>query len=164
MWRPPLRLAALLGLSLFFLAPALLSRVLALCGARRTALRLAARVQCVWARGILAVLRVEVVLEGELPARPCLVVSNHLSYLDIAVLSAHFPGRFVAKSEIGGWPVLGPLARTVGTIFLVQKRGRDVLRVEHEMARTLEAGVPVVLFPEGHSTRGVRVDRLHSSL
>jgi len=92
------------------------------------------------------------------------VVANHVSYLDIAVLASHFPGRFVAKSEIAGWPVLGPMAATVGTIFVVQKRRRDVVRVEPEMARTLAAGVSVVLFPEGHSTRGLGVDRFHSSL
>jgi 1-acyl-sn-glycerol-3-phosphate acyltransferase len=60
--------------------------------------------------------------------------------------------------------VIGILAATVGTIFLDQRRRRDVVRVEREMARTLAAGVPVVLFPEGHSTRGLGVDRLHGSL
>ncbi|MEQ1894919.1 MAG: lysophospholipid acyltransferase family protein, partial [Planctomycetota bacterium] len=109
-------------------------------------------------------LAMHVTLEGALPERTCLVVANHLSYLDILVLGRFFPGRFVAKSEIAGWPVLGWLARAVGTIFVVQTRPRDVVRVDREMAETLAAGVAVLLFPEGHSTRGLGVDRFKSSL
>jgi 1-acyl-sn-glycerol-3-phosphate acyltransferase len=162
------RFAALLGLNLLFLPLALGTRLVALCGAlcgaRRLALRLAAATQLAWARSLLFVLGVELALEGTAPPGAFLVVANHLSYLDIPVLAALFPGRFVAKSEIAGWPVLGQMAATVGTIFVEQKRRSDVLRVEREMTRTLAAGVPVLLFPEGRSTRGLGVERLHSSL
>src|SRR5262245_42605938 len=164
MLRRPFRLAALCALSTILLLPALVSRFLALLGARRAALRLAAATQARWGAGILAILGTEIDLEGSLPSGACIVVANHLSYFDIPVVSALVRGRFVAKSEIAGWPMLGQLASVVGTIFLVQRRRRDMLRVEEEMRRTLEAGVPVVLFPEGHSTRGLGVDRLHSSL
>jgi 1-acyl-sn-glycerol-3-phosphate acyltransferase len=160
----PLRIAALCALSALLLPLALWSRLLALCGAERAALRLGAALQRRWGRGILAVIGSEVVVEGAPPSGAFVVVSNHLSYLDVPVLAAHFPGRFVAKREIAGWPVFGPLAGAVGTIFLDQDRRRDVVRVQREMARTLAASVSVVLFPEGHSTRGLRVDRLHSSL
>lgn len=164
MLRRPLRFAALLGLCGIFAPLALGSRLLALTGARRAATRFAAATQGRWGCAVLSVLGVELDLEGTPPSGAFVVVANHLSYLDIPVLSALFVGRFVAKSEIARWPVLGQLASTVGTIFVVQKRRRDVVRVEREMARTLAAGVPVVLFPEGHSTRGLGVDRLHSSL
>ena len=160
-----LRRFAILGGLCLALAPlALLSRLCALCGAHRAALRLGARAQRLWGRGVLALLAVEVVLEGERPGASCLVVANHLSYLDIPLLASLFPGRFVAKSEIAGWPFLGTLARSVGTLWVEQQRRRDVVRVDSEMARTLAAGVSVLLFPEGHSTRGLGVDRLHSSL
>lgn len=164
MLRRTLRFAALSSLALLILPAALWSRALALFGAERAAQRCAALALRRWGRGILFVLGIEVVREGAPPSEACLVVANHLSYLDIPVLAAHFPARFVAKNEIAGWPVLGLLAATVGTIFLDQRRRRDVLRVEREMTRTLAAGVAVVLFPEGHSTRGLGVDRLHSSL
>jgi 1-acyl-sn-glycerol-3-phosphate acyltransferase len=158
------RFAGLLALALGFLPAALSTRALRLLGARRAALGLAATVQNAWARSVLAVIGVEIVVDGRAPAGTFLVVANHLSYLDIPVLASLFPGRFVAKSEIAGWPVLGWLARTVGTIFVVQKKTRDMKRVEGEMTETLAAGVAVLLFPEGHSTRGVAVDRLHSAL
>lgn len=148
----------------FFLPCALVSRLLAWAGAARAALRWAAGVQRLWARSFLVVLGIEPVVEGRLPEGACLIVANHLSYVDIPVLAALLPGRFVAKSEVSSWPVLGQLASTVGTIFVQQRKGRDLLRVEREMTRTLAAGVPVLLFPEGRSTRGSAVERFHSSL
>ena len=159
-----LRFPLLFLVSLALLGPALATRALELLGGERAALRSAAAVQRLWARAMLRALGVEVRLEGESPRAGTLVVANHLSYLDILVLAAHVPGRFVAKSEIAGWPGLGQLARSVGTIWVVQRKRMDVLRVDGEMARTLAAGVSVLLFPEGHSTGGVSVDRLHSSL
>jgi 1-acyl-sn-glycerol-3-phosphate acyltransferase len=161
---PPLRFLGLFLVSAVLVVPALATRALALFGARRAALHGAAAVQRCWSRAMLAVLGVDATLEGELPPHACLIVANHLSYLDILVLGRFFPGRFVAKSEIASWPVLGWLARAVGTIFVVQARRRDVVRVDREMAETLAAGVSVVLFPEGHSTRGVVVDRFKSAL
>jgi 1-acyl-sn-glycerol-3-phosphate acyltransferase len=146
------------------LGPVLCARLFARIGPERAALRFAAACQRAWAFGMLAILGVELELVGMPPDGAVLVVSNHLSYLDIPVLARLFPGRFVAKSEIAGWPVLGTLAAMVGTIFVVQKRTRDMVRVQRAMERTLAAGVPVLLFPEGHSTRGLGVDRLHSSL
>jgi 1-acyl-sn-glycerol-3-phosphate acyltransferase len=128
------------------------------------ALALGARTQRWWARGLLRGLGLELALSGVPPERPCLVVANHLSYCDIAVLGTLFPGRFVAKSEIAAWPILGQLARLAGTIFVVQARKKDVLRVDREIARTLAAGFSVVLFAEGGSSRGATVERLKSAL
>jgi len=158
------RFSALCLYSLALAAPALGVWLAARALGGAGPLRAAARLQGLWARGMLRCLGVESVLEGELAQGPRLIVANHLSYLDVLVLGALLPGRFVAKSEIAGWPVLGVLARLVGTIFVVQARRRDVVRVDRAMARTLAAGVSVLLFPEGHSTRGAGVDRFHSSL
>ena len=69
------------------------------------------------ARAILKVLDIETQVEGQPPT--CgLVVSNHLSYLDIIIISATMPCFFVAKMEIGSWPFFGRAARSGGTIFL----------------------------------------------
>ncbi len=161
------RLVLALAVSLSLLPLAFLARVLALVdlgGLGRASLRTGAFAQRLWGRGMLFALRVQLEVEGAPPRETYLVVANHVSYLDILVLASLFPGRFVAKSEITGWPVLGELARLAGTIFVVQRRRKDVVRVEREIARTLAAGVPVLLFPEGWASRGVTVERLHSSL
>ena len=102
-------------------------------------------------------------VEGQPPA--CgLVVSNHLSYLDIIIISAAMPCFFVAKMEIGGWPFFGKAARTGGTIFLDRSSLASAMSVAEQMTERLRLPVPVLLFPEGTSTDGAEVLRFHSRL
>lgn len=143
---------------------AFLTRILAWVGLHDASLRRGAWIQRWWARGVRRALGVELRVEGRPPEQATLVVANHLSYLDILVLGSITPGRFVAKSEIAGWPVFGELSRSVGTLFISQKKRRDVLRVAEEMERTLTAGVPVILFPEAAASRGATIAPFKSSL
>ena len=102
-------------------------------------------------------------VEGQPPT--CgLVVSNHLSYLDIIIISAAMPCFFVAKMEIGGWPFFGKAARTGGTIFLDRSSLASAMSVAEQMTARLRLPVPVLLFPEGTSTDGAEVLRFHSRL
>lgn len=143
------------------LAPRLLLNPL---GRRAAAMRWAARVQRWWGRGCLAACGVRVEGGGTPHLGPALIAANHLSYLDIFLLASLQPVRFVAKSEIAGWPVMGRLSRGAGTLFIRQAERRDVRRIGDLMEETLRAGVSVVLFPEGKATRGERVEKLHSPL
>lgn len=86
-----------------------------------------------------------------------LLVSNHLSYLDILVFSALAPCVFVSKKEVRSWPVYGWLARLAGTIFVDRNRLADAHQANLRMARTLSEGSVVVLFPEGTSSDGTAV-------
>jgi 1-acyl-sn-glycerol-3-phosphate acyltransferase len=158
------RLAALLLVTAVLFPLGLLSRVPRRFGAREAGMRWGARVQSWWGRICLPLMGVRIERRGEAPPEQVLLAANHLSYLDIIVLGALFPCRFVAKSEIAGWPLVGLLSRSVGTIFVRQARRRDLRRVGELMDETLHAGVSVVLFPEGRATRGVRIEKLHSSL
>lgn len=169
--RALLRLQALAVANACLFPFGLLTRLPALVGSEPLALRAGARVQQAWSwtNAKLVGLRIEVERdpdEGEgIAAQPGhLVVSNHCSYLDILVLGQLYPGRFIAKSEIAGWPLIGPLSRSVGTLFVQQARPRDVVRVGEEMQRTLDAGVSVVLFPEGRAHRGARLEPFHAAL
>jgi 1-acyl-sn-glycerol-3-phosphate acyltransferase len=111
----------------------------------------------------LRAIELQVDVTGELPARG-LIVSNHLSYLDIVVLSTAVPCVFVSKVEVAKWPIFGHYARWSGCVF-VQRHGRaDVARVNAGIRDTLQEGVPVVLFPEGTTTDGHRVLRFHSTM
>jgi len=112
---------------------------------------------------ILKSVGIEYQVEGQPPA--CgLVVSNHLSYLDIVIISAAMPCFFVAKIEIGGWPFFGKAARTGGTIFLDRSSLASAMTVAEQMTERLRLPVPVLLFPEGTSTDGAQVLRFHSRL
>lgn len=115
-------------------------------------------------RLVLAAMGVRYRVEGPLPVGATLIVSNHLSYLDIVIASAAVPCAFVAKQEIGGWPVFGTLSKLGGSIFLDRASRASAWEAADRMAERLAEGVPVLFFPEGTSTDGRDVTRFHSTL
>lgn len=92
-----------------------------------------------------------------------LYVSNHVSYLDIPVFSALIDATYVAKSEVGTWPLFGWIAKLTRAI-LVNRDGRDVVAQRQEMQSRLLSGEGLILFPEGTSTDGSSVAPFKSSL
>jgi len=114
-------------------------------------------------RIIVGRLSMQVTVSGSLPTGG-LVVSNHLSYLDILFYASVMPCIFVSKSEVLSWPLFGILARCGGTIFVERSRAHGVDETAREIADALTAGVPVVLFPEGTSTDGSTVLPLRTAL
>lgn len=117
-----------------------------------------------WAKGLLWILGVRARYEGPVPEGSYFLVANHLSYLDIPLLLARLDARFLAKSEIAGWPVLGLLARSTGTLFIDRSNKRDLKRVMPLIHGVLSRGNGVIVFPEGTSTAGERVERFKPSL
>lgn len=116
-----------------------------------------------WSRVGAAILSMKIERRGFAP-RTGLIVANHVSYLDIIALAAVTPCLFVAKCEVARWPILGTFARMAGTVFIDRSRRRDVVRINHEIAKLLELGLPVVLFPEGTSSDGRDVLPFKTSL
>jgi len=114
-------------------------------------------------RRVLRLLHVEVQVTGDVPAEG-LLVSNHLSYLDILVLSSLTPALFVAKREVKTWPVFGWLAACGGTLFIDRDRRHDVARLNQEIKNVLGERVVLVIFPEGTSSDGQTVLPFKSSL
>lgn len=100
---------------------------------------------------------------GPIP-RSGLLVSNHLSYFDILVISSITPAVFVSKSEVRGWPLFGWLAAIAGTVFIERDRRTHVGAVNREIESALADGALVVVFPEGTSTNGEEVLPFRSSL
>ncbi|HVZ84311.1 MAG TPA: lysophospholipid acyltransferase family protein [Terracidiphilus sp.] len=91
------------------------------------------------------------------PPRLGIVVSNHLSYLDILVLSSAMPCFFISKAEIDRWPYFGWAARTGGTLFLDRTSMSSAEKVAAAIAGRLPLPVPILFFPEGTSTDGSSV-------
>lgn len=114
-------------------------------------------------RDVLAALGIRLRVVGAPPQRG-LVVSNHLSYLDIAAYAAAAPRAFISKAEVAAWPYFGPAARAAGTIFLNRASHASALAAGHQIRQKLSAGVSVLLFPEGTSTDGSQLRRFHSTL
>lgn len=96
-------------------------------------------------------------------AAPTLFVSNHTSYLDIPVLGSLIRGSFVAKTEVGSWPVFGWLSKMQRTVFVDRRRG-TAHRQRDDLQRRLEAGDNLILFPEGTSNDGNSVLPFRSAL
>ena len=106
---------------------------------------------------------VDLSLRGNVPGHG-LIVSNHLSYLDILAFSAAQPCVFVSKAEVARWPIIGRFAEQAGTIFVQREKLGDGSRANASIAERLRNGVRVVLFPEGTTTNGEQVLRFHSTM
>lgn len=117
-----------------------------------------------WARGALRVLGITLQVQGTAAAGPLLLVANHISWADILVLHACRYCRFVSKSEVRHWPVIGPLASAAGTLYIERESRRDALRVVHHMAESLRAGEVVAVFPEGTTSDGRSQLPFHANL
>lgn len=87
-------------------------------------------------------------------------VCNHVSWTDIPILATGLPLRFLAKREVASWPLIGWIAREVGTIF-VQRGAGDSAKVRQILVSSLEGGSSVMVFPEGTTTTGESVKRFH---
>ncbi len=116
--------------------------------------RVRRRLKRVWARGMMRVAGVRVVTAGQPPPAGALVVSNHLSYLDIPVLDSVMPMVFVARADLRRWPFWGPMASLGGTIYVDRATRRDVLRVRREMGEAMARGDSVIVFPEATTSGG----------
>jgi 1-acyl-sn-glycerol-3-phosphate acyltransferase len=119
----------------------------------------------VWAVESLAKLAIKLVVKGTPPANgPMLLVSNHISWLDILVMHAAGHCRFVSKADIKHWPVLGALSTAGGTLYIERESRRDAMRVVHHMCEALTDGDIVAVFPEGTTGNGVDLLPFHANL
>lgn len=117
-----------------------------------------------YSRLICALLQVRIHSRGTPPRRSVLILSNHVSWLDILAITATAPVIFVAKSEVAGWPLIGWVARARGTVFVDRQRRRQTAAANAAIASHLAEGQSIVLFAEGTSSDGNRVLPFRSAL
>ncbi len=118
-----------------------------------------------WAQGMLRVLGIGLEVRGSpVDQGPALVVSNHISWLDILALHAGRYCRFVSKADVHHWPLIGRLATGAGTLYIERTSRRDAMRVVHQMAAALEAGDVLAVFPEGTTSDGRQLLPFHANL
>ena len=127
--------------------------------------RAASAVPPYWHRFVLRLVGVRVRVTGELAReRPLLLLSNHMSWLDIEVLGALAPVSFIAKKEVASWPVFGWLAKLQRSVFIDRERRHATGEKAEEVATRLSSGDVIVLFAEGTSSDGNRVLPFRSAL
>ncbi len=118
-----------------------------------------------WSRQLLKVLGVRIqaqqapVLQGG-----ALLVSNHISWLDIYLIYGARRVYFVSKAEVRQWPVAGWLAHKGGTLFIERGRRADTARINQQMRELMQHGAWIGVFPEGTTSDGRGVNRFFSSL
>ena len=128
-------------------------------------LRFARYLPVFYHRVVCALLRLKVTVKGD-PAlgRPLLLLSNHSSWLDIVALSSVMPVSFIAKSEVGTWPIFGLFARLQRSVFVDRSRRMTTRDAHHAVSKRLKDGDAMVLFAEGTTSDGHRVLSFRSSL
>ena len=120
-----------------------------------------------WSRKLLRILGITTRVEGPTPRASqaaVMVAANHVSWVDVFFISSVRPTRFIAKSEIRDWPVIGWVTQRAGTLFIRQARRHDTRRINEAVQTALADGDCVGLFPEGMTTEGDRLLKFHSSL
>lgn len=121
------------------------------------------RLASLWMRGLISLLPLRIVCHGKPSAQTALLVSNHVSWLDIVAIGAQAPVHFLSKAEVRQWPVIGWLASAAGTRFI--QRGKASGETLHSQLRdALQQGESLVLFAEGTTTAGERVRAFHGRL
>lgn len=108
-------------------------------------------------------LGIQLEVDGDFPSSGA-VISNHLSYLDIIVFAALHPCVFVSKAEVASYPVLGWMTTMAGTVYVSRGQGGSAAKAREGMQAALDAGLPVVFFPEGTTSDGSGLLKFHSGL
>ena len=121
-----------------------------------------------WSAKLLSILNVRADIEDPLAEGAAggsiMIAANHVSWLDIFVISSVRPTRFIAKDEIRDWPLTGWIADRAGTLFIRREQWRDTARINDRVRAALDEGDCVGLFPEGLTTEGDRLLKFHSAL
>ena len=158
------RLALRLPLFVMFLVICLVSvlliRLLDLCRHRPVNRTPLARI---YLAGLCRLLGLRIRVRGTPASSTALLVSNHISWLDIAVLGGAIPVRFLAKREVARWPLIGWLAQDIGTLF-IQRGGGQSAQVREQIAQALYQDQKVLIFPEGTTSNGQQVLPFHGRL
>jgi len=98
--------------------------------------------------------RLAVRVRGEVPNEPCVIVANHVSYLDPIAIGQMLPLSAVAKSEVTEWPAIGETLGELGIIFVDRGNAISGAIALRKAMRSLRAGTTVLVFPEGTTTFG----------
>lgn len=119
-----------------------------------------------WSSRLLKILDIQLEVLGDQTIKldSVLIVSNHISWLDIHVFNAWHPMRFVAKREVANWPVFGWFAKKLNTLFIDREKRGHSKSVSEQMTNALLNGDRICIFPEGTSSDGTTVLEFKSNL
>lgn len=117
-----------------------------------------------WGKTCCLILGAKINVKNSAPEPPFLLISNHLSYIDVFVLFSQLRCLFVAKSDVKAWPLIGFLVRTCGILFVDRNKRRDVTRVNALISDNINDNQGIILFPEGTTSPGISLLPFKTSL
>ncbi len=117
-----------------------------------------------WSRIVCQILKLRITISGHQDPEAGLIVSNHVSWLDIIAIGSKIPCQFVSKEDVAHWPIVGIIAKGIGTLFIRRGDAQQSSSVTETMAWLLKRGYRLAIFPEGTTSRGEGVLRFHSKL
>lgn len=118
-----------------------------------------------WSKHLLSLFGLELKINSPevIPIGPYLLAANHISWIDIHAINSFKPIRFVAKSEVEGWPIFGWMAKQLGTVFIQRGNSKHAIQVVSNMTKALETE-SICIFPEGTSTEGYAIRPFKANL
>lgn len=122
------------------------------------------QIRYLWSRRLLTLFGFTLKIEGVLPAKAGLIAANHVSWVDIFAINALTPIAFISKDDVINWPIIGTLARHNETIFLQRGSRGHAHTIGRDMAKRLESGNWLAVFPEGTTTDGTYLHPFHAAL
>ena len=158
-----------LGIGMLFFCYLVISGLVSLVPLTGKARRgLATRISSFHARLILMVLNVRVTVKHaerlHTGSEVRLIISNHLSYVDIFIIASLLPSVFITSVELKHTPLLGTIARFAGCLFVERRKATGLKKEIEAVAEVLKQGFPVILFPEGTTSSGDHVMQFKNSL
>ena len=117
-----------------------------------------------WLHRSAEIIGIDIQVHGAPAQSPAFIVANHISWLDIIIISSVLPVAFLSKAEIRNWPVIGTLAAKAGTLFIRRGSKNGAAEAVDIVKLKLAAGHSVASFPEAKTTEGVSVEMFHARL
>jgi 1-acyl-sn-glycerol-3-phosphate acyltransferase len=117
-----------------------------------------------WMQHMTRIVGIRVTQYGRPLTANVMFVANHISFLDILVISAIVPARFLSKHTVRYWPIIGYLTHLSGTVFIERGKPSQLSRTLDALRQALSSGRPMLIFPEGTTTLGTQVIKFHSGL
>ena len=117
-----------------------------------------------WMKKLCRILGLQVNASYRSTTAPVMLVANHVSWLDIVAISSLLPIRFVAKHEVGQWPIIGRLAKNNGTLFIRRDNRKSACETNQKISRVLSENQRIMIFPEGTTTDGQSVQAFKPAL
>lgn len=110
------------------------------------------------------ILGLQIIQHGYPEKIPTLFTANHISFLDIIVLAAVTPVKFLSKESLRYWPIIGFISSSIGTVFIKRGDRRVVHKTIHAISTALQQENSLVIFPEGTTTLGASVKKFNTGL